>query len=66
MTDTYIWPLFSCILAVLGYGLGWKDRGMKEREERAFRNLDVLTGGSVRIVEPMEPLDRTATERGLW
>ncbi len=38
MTD-YLWPLVSCILAVLGYGLGWSDRGIKEREDAVVRAL---------------------------
>lgn len=63
MSD-YLWPLASCILAVLGYGLGWKDRGVKEREDQVYRKLGEVTGGSVRVVG--EPLDRIANERGLW
>lgn len=54
-------PALTALLLglLLGYRWGWQDQKLQAREEAAFRAMDRLTG-------TQEPLDRTASERGLW
>ncbi len=52
-------PALTALLLglLLGYRWGRQDQKLQAREDAAFRALDRLTP---------EPLDRTASERGLW